>query len=149
MIVYTKLETRTKANNQASTQLVNLIFWWESLNFVERKMAKHKNMLVSTTKAAAHWRKSSSSSLYPAPNPMGWTRRRTRQNAHVRPQKERNQQILESASLQRGKQGNHERAGLYLPSVCCRNGRRTRTGSKCEPVDDYRSLAIVTVSDLC
>ena len=53
MIEYTKLETRTEANNQASTQLVNLIFWWESLNFVERKMAKHKNMRVSTTEAAA------------------------------------------------------------------------------------------------
>jgi hypothetical protein len=52
ILEYTKVESRINTLNTAEKNLDDLIFWWTSLNFVERRMAKHKDYLVKKTEDA-------------------------------------------------------------------------------------------------
>ena len=52
ILEYTKVESRINTLNTAEKNLDDLIFWWTSLNFVERRMAKHKDYLVRKTEDA-------------------------------------------------------------------------------------------------
>jgi hypothetical protein len=38
--------------NASSVSLSHLLLWWDSLTFVEKRMGRHKNHLVSATESA-------------------------------------------------------------------------------------------------
>jgi len=49
---YQKLQETIVSLNNSVMQLTHLLMWWDSLSFVEKRMAKHKDMLVASTEGA-------------------------------------------------------------------------------------------------
>ena len=47
-----QLEATIVSLNASSVSLSHLLLWWDCLTFVEKRMGRHKNMLVSTTESA-------------------------------------------------------------------------------------------------